>query len=588
MRNLIRNDMHLCVGCNRCIRFCPVEGANIAYHDGAEIKVKVDNTQCIVCGACIDTCQHDSRGYFDDTERFLADLRNGVSISLFAAPAIRTNHENWGRLLTWLRQKGVKHIYDVSLGADICTWAHIRYIQQYKPKTVVTQPCPAIVNYILIHNHPLIKYLSPVHSPMLCTAIYMKKYENIHDKIAALSPCIAKTNEFDVTGYVEYNVTFKKLFEYIKNQNIQLPQQESGFDSMDSALGCLYPMPGGLKENVEFYLGKALRIDKSEGTAIVYKALKEFSHQHERCFPDILDVLNCQEGCNLGTGCIHERDIFEINTVMDWARRDVVESRDKDEFDAVFEEYDRTLDLNLFIRKYSPMSARNYQVSHSQIEEGYAILGKSTHKEKKFDCSACGADSCHDMARQIALGLNVPENCIQKVRDDVHKEHEAVLATTASNVQNIQGILTDISKVKEISDEITQSITGINAAIAEFSGMSKNIDKIAMQINLISLNASIEAARAGEFGKAFNVVAEEIRRLANSSKETVAETEEVIAHATNSIEGINGMVSQIGNEVEKAYNNINEISANTQKSIDKNQTNETKQLTVKKDDFFDM
>ena len=74
MHELIKNDIATCVGCNRCIRFCPVEGANIAYSEGDEIKVKIDNNQCIACGACIDACQHGSRDYFDDTERFWSDL----------------------------------------------------------------------------------------------------------------------------------------------------------------------------------------------------------------------------------------------------------------------------------------------------------------------------------------------------------------------------------------------------------------------------------------------------------------------------------------------------------------------------------
>jgi len=52
---------------------------------------------------------------------------------------------------------------------------------------------------------------------MLCTAIYMKKYEGINDRIAALSPCIAKSDEFAATGYVDYNVTLKRLYGYIEN-----------------------------------------------------------------------------------------------------------------------------------------------------------------------------------------------------------------------------------------------------------------------------------------------------------------------------------------------------------------------------------
>ena len=564
MRELVRNDTSKCVGCNRCIRFCPVTGANIAYVEDNDIKVRIDSTQCIACGACIEACQHESRDYYDDTERFLADLQSGTPISLFAAPANRTNGESWGRLLTWLRRKGVRKIYDVSMGADICTWAHIRYIQRENPVSVITQPCPAIVNYVQIHNPSLLQYLSPVHSPMLCTAIYMRKYENIHEKIAALSPCIAKAHEFEDTHYVEYNVTLKKLYEYIQRNNIILPREESGFDHAESSLGCLYPMPGGLKENVEQYLGKALRIDKSEGQNMVYKALEEFSKQSETSLPAIFDVLNCPEGCNLGTGCFHERSVFEINSIMDSARKNILSKREKEDFDKLFDEYDKVLRLSDFIRRYTPKNVRSYVATEGQVEAAFELLGKETVAERMFNCSACGADTCRDMAKQIAYGLNTPVNCIQKVRNDVHREHDAVLELSASNISSIHEILDDISKIKGLSDEIFTSVTGVNDAIGKYSKMAEEIESIAMQINIISLNASIEAARAGQHGKAFAVVAEEIRRLANSSKKTVSETEEITEQTAKSITNINSMAEEISSEVEKAFHNISEISQKTQ------------------------
>ena len=568
MRNLIKNDVSICVGCNKCIRVCPVESANIAYSDGPDIRVKTDPTQCIVCGACIDACQHGSRQYEDDTERFLADLAAGVKISMFAAPANYTNGENWSRLLTWLRQRGVRKIYDVSMGADICTWAHIRFIQREKPATVITQPCPAIVNYILIHNQALLPNLSPIHSPMLCTAIYMRKYEGISDKIAALSPCIAKANEFESTGHVEYNVTLKKLYEYIKNRNIALPQQESGFDHAESSLGVVYAQPGGLKENVELYLGKSLRIDKSEGTNVVYKALKEFSeHGNKRHMPAIFDVLNCLEGCNLGTGCNHERDIFEINAIMDSARQNVLESRTKEDFDALYKEYDNTLNLNDFIRKYSPVSNRARGVSEDQIYRAFKDLGKSDEISQKFDCAACGSDTCRDMARKIVLGLNITKNCIKKAHEDVNREHSSVLELSQTNLNNIKEILADITKVRDLSGEITQSVSGVNVAIDQYTRMAAAIDRIARQINIISLNASVEAARAGEHGKTFAVIAEEIRNLAHSSKMTVSETEQITEQALESIKWINTSVDQISAEVGKAFTNITSISERTQNAL---------------------
>jgi len=571
MRELIKNDVLLCTGCNRCIRVCPAEGANIAYKKENEIKIKVDYNQCIVCGSCIDVCQHGSRDYYDDTEQFLSDLEAGVSISMFAAPANRTNGENWERLLTWLRQKGVKKIYDVSLGADICTWAYIRYIQKETPQSVITQPCPAIVNYILMYNHALLPYLAPIHSPMLCTAIYMKKYENINDKIAALSPCIAKSHEFEATHYVSYNVTLKKLYEYIKKNKIRLPQNETGFDHMESSLGCLYSMPGGLKENVELYIGKTLRIDKSEGQQLVYKVLNEFSKKDEKYLPNIFDVLNCVEGCNLGTGCIHERDIFEINTIMDKERKRVFKSHDKVDFTKMYKEYDRVLKLTDFIREYIPLDTRSYVASNKQIEEAFERLEKKTEADRKINCSACGYDTCLNMAKKIACGLNVPDNCIRKINNDVKIEHNAVLDLSATNLKNLKRILEYISKIRGLSNEIIKSISNVNTTIKQYNDMAKEIDKIAMQINLISLNASIEAARAGQAGKAFGVIAEAIRGLANSSKETVSETGQITKQATDSIKAINVVVDQISAEIENAFQNVTDISEKTESILAKNE-----------------
>ena len=91
MRKLITNDLEKCVGCNRCIRVCPVEEANIAYIENNETKVRIDGDKCIACGACLTACQHDSRGFVDDTERFFEDLAKGEAISVFCAPASRAS-----------------------------------------------------------------------------------------------------------------------------------------------------------------------------------------------------------------------------------------------------------------------------------------------------------------------------------------------------------------------------------------------------------------------------------------------------------------------------------------------------------------
>ena len=261
MIELVKTKLDLCVGCNRCIRECPMEMANVTYQDEAgNIKVKTDHSSCIGCGWCIAVCKHGAREYKDDTARFFEDLAAGVPISIIAAPSIQTNIPEYKRLFTYLKNAGVKKIYDASLGADICIWAHVRHIEENGSVSLITQPCPAIVLYSETYRHDLLKHLAPIHSPMACAAVYMKKYEGITDRIAAISPCIAKSAEFADTQLMQYNVTFEKLLEYLEENHMELPREETGFDHDESGLGALFPLPGGLKENIEYHLGRTISI----------------------------------------------------------------------------------------------------------------------------------------------------------------------------------------------------------------------------------------------------------------------------------------------------------------------------------------
>lgn len=569
MRSLITNSLENCVGCNRCVRVCPIGEANISRADeNGNITVEADNSKCVACGACLLVCHHGSRTYEDDTERFFDDLRSGVPISVFAAPAVQTNFPDWGRMFTWLRSVGVSKVYDVSLGADICTWAHIRHIERVGPKPIISQPCPSIVNYIMMYKNELVNFLSPVHSPMLCTAVFMKKYDHVNTRIAALSPCIAKAHEFDDTRLVDYNVTFKHLLEYIRRNNITFPGQSSGFDNIRAGLGTLYPVPGGLKENVEHYFGKGLRIDKSEGAQMVYRALDEYAKIPDQKRPVLFDVLNCLEGCNVGTACVHGEEgvsMFDVNHVMNQARQTALLGQDKGQHLLdLFKEFDRALNLQDFIRRYTPTPVRSIPVTHAAIEESFALLGKHDETSRRFDCAACGCDTCYDMAVRLAKGIDTAQNCLQKAHEDVKKDHELAM----SNIGRFESVLNDTTDIKGVTEVIVSDVQEINTVIASYNKMIADIEKIAMSINIISLNASIEAARAGQHGTAFGVVADEIRKLAQSSDESAKQTKEASLKASSAIKSINDSVSKISKSVNDSYENVLAISESTRQILD--------------------
>ena len=112
------------------------------------------------------------------------------------------------------------------------TWSYINYILETGKYGLISQPCPAIVNYLEKYQPDALQYLMPLHSPMMDEAIYLKKYRKVPEELVFLSPCIAKRLEINDTncgGYVKYNVTFKKLMEnesWIKQGRSRQNKQE--------------------------------------------------------------------------------------------------------------------------------------------------------------------------------------------------------------------------------------------------------------------------------------------------------------------------------------------------------------------------
>ena len=476
---LVKDD---CIGCNRCIRACPIETANIAYQDAhGSIKIHIDTTQCIHCGTCVNVCDHAARDFEDDTQRFFHDLAAGVPVAVMAAPSIQTNIPQWKQLFTWLRQRGVSSIYDVSLGADICIWAHLRLLEK-EPRPIITQPCSAIVLYCERHRHELLPFLSPVHSPMACAAIYMRK-NGVRTSIASISPCIAKNVEHTSTKLVQYNITFKKLLGYLEKNGITLPEEESGFDHDMAGPGTLFPLPGGLRENLDFFTGGSLHIEKKEGEGVL-RHLDQYAVTKAEDLPDVFDVLHCANGCLLGPATGTDQNIFTLHKQMQDIRtrvtRDTRQSRER------LAEYDRQLRLEDFLRAYTAFPQKYSEVSEEALERAFILMHKTEAAKRLVNCGACGAERCHDMARQVVLNLNIPENCVIAARDEAlleRKRNAEYLALMQKVGDNLSSTL-DENYPAQIQDSLRKISEITNcAAVAIWKKNPKGSDAAFSRVN---------------------------------------------------------------------------------------------------------
>lgn len=610
---MITFDKSKCVACNNCIRVCPSVEANSVEHDESGKTVfNINPDKCIRCGACVKVCSHKARGYTDDTERFWADLKNGTRIIAICAPAVKVSFDGcWRNVLDILKKNGVEKIFDVSFGADVCTWGHIRYLEKNPKAKLISSPCPAIVNYIKKFCHEALKHLSPVMSPMLCTAVYLKKYLGENAKIAALSPCIAKADEFRESGLIDYNVTFERLGELLKKngtnfESLRKVRSNFEFSGAGGIMGAIYPRPGGLKACLELE-NPELAVINSEGTDVVYHNLDLYSQMGERDLPDVFDVLSCGNGCGSGPAIGEQMTIYRMSGIMNGIEKYNRNHRvkfDRRHRDKQFLQFDKMLHYEDFLRTVQPENIRQAVVSEEQIEEQLTKMNKMTETERNYNCHACGFATCREMARAIITGVSTVSSCAQYMQGEANKRNQHIIETNTAiaevtnelnqvvaqltenigsvteslggitelnttNHSQIMSLADILDELKALSDNINKAMDSINGSVASFSDTTRGIDEIARQINILSINASIEAARAGDAGKGFAVVAQEVGKLAGRSQESVKEAEKGNALVFEDIHNVNEILKTVNEKMAEIGQMMSEVRDNITDTMSK-------------------
>ncbi|MBP7349521.1 MAG: methyl-accepting chemotaxis protein [Butyrivibrio sp.] len=99
-------------------------------------------------------------------------------------------------------------------------------------------------------------------------------------------------------------------------------------------------------------------------------------------------------------------------------------------------------------------------------------------------------------------------------------------------------------KVQELSKVLTQSVKN-SEQVGQINELTNDILEIASQTNLLALNASIEAARAGEAGKGFAVVAQEISSLAENSRQTAGNIQNISKSVTEAVKSLSDNAMQV-------------------------------------------
>lgn len=201
------------------------------------------------------------------------------------------------------------------------------------------------------------------------------------------------------------------------------------------------------------------------------------------------------------------------------------------------------------------------QVSEAigQISEGAVISSENIQK---------GVQNMHELSDKLGM--------ISESSQEMSQVSQHSAGRTKDGLQQVH-ILTEKSESAKVSSsQAAEIVKQMDKNVESIHLIMQTILSIADQTNLLSLNASIEAARAGEHGKGFAVVASEIRNLADQSKKSASEIQDIIARiiknsnqAVTAIEKNDDILSEQLQAVLDTEHIFTEIAQSVQNVMDK-------------------
>lgn len=206
-------------------------------------------------------------------------------------------------------------------------------------------------------------------------------------------------------------------------------------------------------------------------------------------------------------------------------------------------------ELNVFADKFAEISKTMSETSNDMS----AVV----------DQVADGATSQAYETEEVAISLN---NSITSLNKVVKEENEGK-ADLEFSVETISKGFEDLKSTSNSLNQVLEQFSGVRTKgndlqkrAQEVRTIVDTVEKISEQTNLLALNASIEAARAGEHGRGFDVVASEIRTLAEGSKDAVKTINSNLESFILNIDTLVGDISDQYNILESENKKLNSIT----------------------------
>ncbi|MGE7603144.1 methyl-accepting chemotaxis protein [Peribacillus sp. NPDC097675] len=198
-------------------------------------------------------------------------------------------------------------------------------------------------------------------------------------------------------------------------------------------------------------------------------------------------------------------------------------------------------------------ASKNMNTYSNELAEGAHLTSSATEE------ISCSMEDVAEGARNQAQGVNETTEVIYQMSSSLEKVTLGAEMVSGSIDMSLKKAQAGTSSIDEAGrqmesiysnvNELARVVNGLGERSVEIGKIVEVITGIAAQTNLLALNASIEAARAGDQGKGFAVVANEVRNLAEQSRNATQQISEINSHIQKETKQVSEQMGFVNHEV---------------------------------------
>lgn len=276
-----------------------------------------------------------------------------------------------------------------------------------------------------------------------------------------------------------------------------------------------------------------------------------------------IKLLACFEAgilCNLVILFIFKREMIEIGSIqvctigliclLTYLVCEILINAKEDQISSNEEKLQGIVEnVTILMKELSETSSKLSEIAQTENAAMEEILGVSQVIESSSNGLIIESEKSTVHLKQL-------QDSTQTISDEMQQTDQISVSLTKTSSENEEAL----NKVLRISDDLREA-TQYNLSLTQnlqektekIDGMLNLIEQVAEETNLLALNAAIEAARAGEAGKGFAVVAQEVRKLSDSTKNSLVSINQLISEFKNEVTQVEEMTKSNTEQINYQY-----------------------------------